>query len=552
MHIPQATKLWKKKKLLAGRGLEFINQEQLLKKVAKEEGKEWIGTGFEWTQRHAQMAFELLKRDRQSLLPPRDLETMGSTWIHGLEAKTEEIFQTIAHLGLHRLITGTTGSGKTRLFDLLITQTAVRLHDGKHSAIIILDPKGDMEMAENARRACELAGTPERFAYFHPAFPEKSVRINPLRNFNRTTELATRIAALIGAESGNDPFQAYGQMALNNLAAGIVMINETPTLVSLRRYLETGPAGLVIKAVTAYCDKHIENWQDDAKHYTKRAKGNEQHAEALLGYYREIVQEIKPSTELEGLLGMFEHDRLHFSKMVASLMPVMNMLTSKPLGSLLSPDPDDLDDERPILDLSTIIDKGMVLYCGLDSLSDNLTATCLGALLVSDMASCAGDRYNYGIDKRPVALFCDEVAEMLVDQLIMMLNKSRGAGFSLTLATQTLADLEAKLGSEAKAKQVLGNINHLISLRCTDPDTQEYIVKNLPKTRLAYVMRTQGTNTEGGNPFNHTGNVGERLMEEEGDLFPPQLLGELPNLEYVAKLSGGRLVKGAIPILKAS
>ncbi|NMT51216.1 hypothetical protein HKA96_03895 [Vibrio parahaemolyticus] len=42
------------------------------------------------------------------------------------------------------------------------------------------------------------------------------------------------------------------------------------------------------------------------------------------------------------------------------------------------------------------------------------------------------------------------------------------------------------------------------------------------------------------------------MMEEEGDMFPPQLLGQLPNLEYIAKLSGGRVIKGRIPILTSS
>ncbi len=46
----------------------------------------------------------------------------------------------------------------------------------------------------------------------------------------------------------------------------------------------------------------------------------------------------------------------------------------------------------------------------------------------------------------------------------------------------------------------------------------------------------------------HGGNQGERLMEEEADLFPAQLLGMLPNLEYIAKISGGT-PKGRLPIL---
>jgi conjugal transfer pilus assembly protein TraD len=39
------------------------------------------------------------------------------------------------------------------------------------------------------------------------------------------------------------------------------------------------------------------------------------------------------------------------------------------------------------------------------------------------------------------------------------------------------------------------------------------------------------------------------MGEEEGDLFPPALLGQLPNLHYLAVLAGGRIVKGRLPIL---
>ena len=38
-------------------------------------------------------------------------------------------------------------------------------------------------------------------------------------------------------------------------------------------------------------------------------------------------------------------------------------------------------------------------------------------------------------------------------------------------------------------------------------------------------------------------------MEEEAELFQPALLGQLPNLHYIARLAGGRLVKGRLPIL---
>ncbi|WP_249925492.1 helicase HerA-like domain-containing protein, partial [Escherichia coli] len=117
---------------------------------------------------------------------------IGQPWIHGVEPKEEKLMQPLKHTEGHSLIVGTTGSGKTRMFDILISQAILR-----GEAVIIIDPKGDKEMRDNARRACEAMGQPERFVSFHPAFPEESVRIDPLRNFTRVTEIASRLAALI-------------------------------------------------------------------------------------------------------------------------------------------------------------------------------------------------------------------------------------------------------------------------------------------------------------------------------------------------------------------
>lgn len=550
--LPKAIKLNNLQKHLRGRDLTFLTLKELQKLMTKNEGDMWLGHGFTWENRHVQRSFEILKRDwsivqrmGRGRIDKNKEAPMGAAWIHGVEPKEEKIYQPLKHSEGHTLIVGTTGSGKTRLFDILISQAILR-----GEATIIIDPKGDKELKDNARRACEAMGHPERFVSFHPAFPEDSARIDPLRNYTRITEIASRIAALIQSE-GADPFKAFGWQALNNIAQGLQITYERPTLVKLRRLLEGGAAGLVIKAVTAHCNQHLENWEADAKTYLEKAKNKsmEHRARQMLRYYYEVVQEVKPSSELEGLLSMFEHDSTHFSKMVANLLPIMNMLTSGELGKLLSPDYDDPDDTRPILDTAKIINQPMVAYIGLDSLTDSVVGSAIGSMILSDLTAVAGDRYNFGVDNKQVNIFVDEAAEVINDPFIQLLNKGRGAKLRLFVATQTFADFAARMASKEKALQVLGNINNTIALRVKDTDTQEYITKGLPTTRVKYVMRTQGQNTHGDEPVMHGGNQGERLMEEEMELFPSQLLGMLPNLEYIANISGGRLIKGRLPIL---
>jgi conjugal transfer pilus assembly protein TraD len=235
--------------------------------------------------------------------------------------------------------------------------------------------------------------------------------------------------------------------------------------------------------------------------------------------------------------------------MVASLMPVLVMLTSGQLGPLLSPDAHDAEDPRDVMRMTDLINDGYVAYIGLDSLSDGIVGSAIGSLLIAELTSIAGDRYNYGLNNKPVSVFIDEAAEVMNDPFVQLLNKGRGARLRVTVATQSFADFAARTGSKDKATQVLANLNNLIALRVLDAETQTYITDSLPKIRLKTLMRTQASSTQSDNPLLFSGNAGERLIEEEGDLLPPALLGHLPNLEYIGRLAGGRTIKGRLPIL---
>ena len=411
-------------------------------------GNLWMGKGYDWTAQHTQLALDLLRAGPERFAP-RDPQRMGATWIHGLGGRDQDLCVPLEHIEGHLLIVGTTGAGKTRAFDLLVTQAVLR-----GEAVIIIDPKGDQDLRRTAERACVLAGTPARFVYFHPAFPGESVRIDPLHSFNRPTELANRVAALIPSETGNDPFEAFGQMALSHVVQGLLAVNERPSLVTLRHYLEGGAVALVERVLLRYFAEHRPQWVAETDTLLARARDGNARVKGLLRYYRERVAPTQPSTVIEGLAGMYEHEAVHFSKMIASL-------------------------------------------------------------------------------------------------IIQLLNKGRGAGLRLAIATQTFADFSARTGSEAKARQVLGNINNVVALRVLDAETQTYVAESLPMARVTSIMRAHGSTSDSTNPLLYTGNTGERITEEEVELFPPALLGQLPNFEYIALWSGGRVSKGRLPILGA-
>ena len=530
-------------------GKTFIDIEGL-KKASKDAIKRkevWLGRGFQWTDMEAQRMHALVSSGVAKTLGKEALSKDGSYWLHGLQ-KEEEVTAPLELLEGHTLIVGSTGVGKTRLFDLMIGQAILR-----GGPVVIIDPKGDQGLADNARRICESLGQPERFAYFNPAHPDKSVCLDPLRNWNRKTELASRVSALIPSETGADAFVAFGWKVLQDICAGLIATGERPNLVSLRRYIEGGPDDLLIKALLFHFRKCVPNWEKGAESYIKSSKGKNKGPEAILlayiAYYKEVVIHEWPNVDLAGLISTYEHNRDHFQKMVASLIPILSMLTADPLAELLSPKHEP-GSEKVVLDMSKVIRNNMVLYMGLDSLADPTVGSAIGSVMLADMTAVAGDIYNYGQDqKKPIDVYVDEAAEVINTPTIQLLNKGRGAGFRLTVATQTFADFAARLGDENKAIQVLANTNNKIALRVQDPRTQQLFADGIPKIKSQTMAVSYGHNVGTEASEEYSASYKEQATVEEADLIPPPILSELPPLHFYARLSGGRTFKSRIPIL---
>ena len=550
----KAIQMYRRQTFLTGQKLSFMTRSELRKKCEQRQKRGeptaiFIGYGFAWGQEQAQMTHTILRQDPNLLVPPSE-QQMGQPWIHGIGMEQEqEIWLPIDHTAGHTLLVGTTRAGKSRTLDSFISQAVTR-----GEACIIWDPKGDRDLRNCAEMACKDVGRESDFIYFHPAFPEKSARIDPLANFSRATELATRIASLIPSETGADPFTAHSQMVLTNLCEGLLMINAKPTIALLKRFVSNGPEGLVVQASEAFFQKVLPNtWREEVAQYLQRAKGRNDREMSLayMQYYREQVQRRHPSSTLEGLYSDFEHDKQHQAKMTASLTPVLTMLTSGPLGDLLSPDVDK-DDDRPITDFARIIRNKQVCYIGLDSLSDNMVGSAIGSMFVSDMTAVSGNRYNYGDLESiaPVNLIIDEAAELVSDKMIQLLNKAGGAKIRLIVATQTFADFAARVGSEDKARQVLGNLNNVIALRTIDGATQEYLTESMPETYVRHLEYTQATDTRTTDILNFGYKMTEAMKETQVPLVNSQMFGCLPDLELFARVSGGRVLKCRVPILK--
>lgn len=600
---------------ITGKALTFIRFPALKKLILGHDGQTpsvtfWLGRGFAWQTKHVQAIQELRKKDmRDTDMNFSDDEsdgfsdqsgseaTMGRNWIHGVEPNETDIWVPVKYLEGHSLIVGTTGAGKTRLFDLLISQCVVR-----GECVIIIDPKGDKEMRENARRACRLLNKEQEFYCFDLAHPKESVLINPLANYSEGTDLASRISALLPTE---DAFSAVSWNTVSVIVNGLLLLREKPTLQKIITYVGNDASVLLCEVIQQYAqdnDRYFSthmnypitvtdksnairvtgnevklaafspdersrlteiekknkgsSWTDeDNKRVSKQEQKLEEITERIRAlywcqYYKKFLEANSPNSAVESLINLYSGDPTWLKKMTGGLVPILMQLTQGEVGELLAPAK--AGEMRSSVSLAHVTMAGHVTYVGLNCMANPVVGRAVGSILLADLANVAANRYNHKIEGEvhvPINLFVDECAEVTNVPFVQLLNKARGAGFRILGGTQTIADFEQRLGSQAARDQVLGNFNNIFALRIRDLSTQEYIANQILETRTHYVMHTQGNSTDSSNPLLSTANTGERLMEEETPMLSPQLLGMLPSLEYFAYIAGGTLLKCRVPIL---
>lgn len=505
----------------------------------------WFGRGFDWGPEHAQKLYELSKIDVERLIPhrnicrrltgtaPKDPRTVGLAAIDGLESRKKDIWVSEKTLEGGTLIVGTTQAGKGVLLTSLVTQAILR-----GEAVIVIDPKMSSRLKNAVTAAAKLANRSDPL-FFHPNNPE-GIRINPLTHFERPSEIASRLTAVM-VDSG--PFTSFAWSAVNVVVNLLVHVGRTPSIAGIESVLTGDFEDLLLEAAELDCGPDLF----DTLVSEVKLKGKKGREGVLVLLDKARDREALSEATLKGA-ATYAHDPVHFSKITASLMPVLAMLTSGALRQTLSP----ADDDAEAMSLSEIIAQRKILYVCLNSLPDPTVAGAIGSLLLADLASCAGERYNdTSIARTTVSLFVDECSNVINRSLIEILNKGAESGLRTTCAMQTVADLAARLGSTDEARMALGNFNSLVSLRTKDRLTQEFVAETFGRTYIANTAATLTSASDTAHPGHFTAGASRQITASREEIIPCDVLGKLPNCEFFASLAGGRLVKGRTPILIA-
>ena len=97
-------------------------------------------------------------------------------------------------------------------------------------------------------------------------------------------------------------------------------------------------------------------------------------------------------------------------------------------------------------------------------------------------------------------------------------------------------------------KAYIDNLNNLIALRTKDRPTQDFVVETFGKTAI-HTVRVGLSHGSDAHLGDFSSSYSTQLTESFEEMVPADVLGKLPNLQYFASVSGGRIIKGRFPIL---
>lgn len=509
-----------------------------------------------------------LTRSPSPFNPVRPLPPIGGNRVlHAVGVQNEkDIFIEGNERPGNTLVLGQSRVGKTRLAEILIAQD-IKRGDGP---CIVFDPKSDAGLMARMYQAAVKEGREDDFYCFHLGFPHLSARYNAVANFSRITEVATRISGQLSSEGNSAAFKEFSWRFINVVARALVEMGERPDYNLILHYVSD-----IEPLFRRYAEHWLPHnadpsWMEDVNNFEAEAalqyKKNPKFAKhasprtAALQRYVEATESIDPV--MHGLLGALRYDRTFYEKLVASLIPLLEKLTTGKAGELLSPDYMDINDDRPIFDFMQVIRRKGIVYIGLDALQDFETAGAVGNSMFSDLVSTIGSIYSHGyeqgmldgqVGKKPrIYMHADELNELIGDEFLPMINKASGGGLIFTGYTQSRSDIEASYGDAAKARVIESNFMNLIMMRVREKYTAEYLIDQLPSVDISVSMLVSGANDSSNitNEVDFTSSTQDRITSTQVPMLDANAIMSLPKGQAFGLFNGGELYKIRMPLPK--
>jgi hypothetical protein len=156
---------------------------------------------------------------------------------------------------------------------------------------------------------------------------------------------------------------------------------------------------------------------------------------------RESLEELKKEAKVFSLKNIYDvlinkHDKKETTGLIVKLENIVKSDFGKYLGG-----------SKSDLTISKVRNERSCLYIGLSTQGYGKTAMSLGKIFLGELLYHSYERLKQSSDSRinknnPIAIFFDEFGALVTPGFIELENKCRGAGMDLTMAIQTMADID--------------------------------------------------------------------------------------------------------------
>ena len=386
----------------------------------------------------------LMARWAERRLPKQRAAANGGTLLGVDKIGGRQILLSDAAANTHTLVLGTPGSGKT-VAVLNLVESAIE----RRLPVVVVDGKGDHGLASKVVAHAQSHGRP---AYLF-SMTGNSCRYNPLAAGGYSAK-KDRIIELRewSEEHYRKLAEGYLQTVFKVLAAC-----EIPTdLVKLAGYLSTEKLLGLVRANEAKLGRQADALRDEVEEQVEAEK----HVEGIRAEIRNLA-----------------HSEIgHLFTTDADGCP-----TGKAGGA-----DDDLiiaeavQASSPVLELSSAIAAGAVVYFCLPTLQFPALAKTLGKVVINDLKSAANEQLAKAESaRRPIYAVFDEFSVFAGEQVLNVINMGRSAGIHAVLATQSVADLGRATPETPDhfTRQVFSSCNNYLVHRLNAPEDAQLVAE---------------------------------------------------------------------------
>ncbi len=347
----------------------------------------------------------------------------------------------------HWLTIGSTGTGKTRLLELIVEHDICEGYN-----VAVFDPKPDKDLFARIVHAAHQAGRLRELIVVRPDRPDVSAKVNPFAFYTVPEELVQHVMAGIPPSTEeffrNVAYEVSTVVILGKwLLRKYLNSNEPFTVEDLRSHISRDGIGRI--------------WDQLRNVSTSGGFGD-----PSLDKYLEIIEAC--------MADLVQSPQDYFAKVTSTLRTTLTAMVVGSTGDILG-----VADENIFVKRLLAGDR-IILLVQAPAMVMRQAAFILMRSLLSMFQSLTGAIYLENAGKYrgrldpPLFIHVDELSEALYFDFVNLLNKSRGAGVGIHGLSQSVSDLFSKVG-ENIGETLLDNFNVQLFLRVNNPTTSAFI-----------------------------------------------------------------------------